>query len=234
MPDSDAPTPVALYGSAHMLSHLIRYDDLERVDWDAVGVPENARKAFWAAAGYWLTNHRPAPMRGRLNYGEILTWRHHALYMMYSSGFSPESPIEEILGAWLLWQKSTPFEWPHVAIGPEFEEGTLSTEYPRFFIQAQAEVEVDDEIGTIHPDFVLGLGLNGRWRKLGIECDGHDFHERTKEQAARDKRRDRSSFLSGVPILRFTGSEIYNEPAECMNQIEDAVDHLASELWRSA
>ena len=38
-----------------------------------------------------------------------------------------------------------------------------------------------------------------------IECDGHNFHERTKEQAARDRRKDRDSQREGKPILRFTG-----------------------------
>lgn len=39
-----------------------------------------------------------------------------------------------------------------------------------------------------------------------IECDGHDFHERTKEQAAHDKKRDRAIQASNIPIMRFTGS----------------------------
>ena len=28
-------------------------------------------------------------------------------------------------------------------------------------------------------------------KQMIVECDGHDFHERTKEQASRDKERDR-------------------------------------------
>jgi very-short-patch-repair endonuclease len=45
-----------------------------------------------------------------------------------------------------------------------------------------------------------------------IECDGHEFHERTPEQAARDRSRDRACQLAGVPVLRFTGREIYRDP----------------------
>lgn len=44
---------------------------------------------------------------------------------------------------------------------------------------------------------------------FAIECDGHDFHEKTKEQAQRDKKRDRDITTSGMIIMRFTGSEIY-------------------------
>lgn len=44
-----------------------------------------------------------------------------------------------------------------------------------------------------------------------IECDGHDFHERTKEQAERDRAKDRAIQAAGIPILRFTGREIWRD-----------------------
>jgi very-short-patch-repair endonuclease len=51
--------------------------------------------------------------------------------------------------------------------------------------------------------------------KLIIECDGYDFHEKTKEQAQKDKERDRIFTKNGFKILRFTGSEIYKDPLKC-------------------
>lgn len=51
--------------------------------------------------------------------------------------------------------------------------------------------------------------------KIVVECDGHDFHERTKAQAASDKRRDRELALAGCTVVRFTGSEIYRDPFAC-------------------
>lgn len=57
-----------------------------------------------------------------------------------------------------------------------------------------------------------------------IECDGHDFHERTKEQAARDRAKDRLIQQAGYPILRFTGSEIYRNTGNCADQIFDFVN----------
>lgn len=51
-----------------------------------------------------------------------------------------------------------------------------------------------------------------------VECDGHDFHERTKEQAARDKARDRAMVAEGYSVLRFTGSEIWKDPARCASE----------------
>lgn len=54
---------------------------------------------------------------------------------------------------------------------------------------------------------------------LAIECDGHDYHERTKEQAARDKSRDRALVAAGFSVLRFTGSEIWHRPDQCVDEI---------------
>src|SRR5512139_166032 len=59
------------------------------------------------------------------------------------------------------------------------------------------------------------------WRKLIVECDGHDFHERTKSQAAKDRSKDRAALLSGYDFFRFTGSEIWGDPIGCADQIFD-------------
>lgn len=64
--------------------------------------------------------------------------------------------------------------------------------------------------------------------KVAIECDGHDFHERTKEQAARDRARDRELQSRGYLVLRFTGSELYRDPWKCADEVQMAiyaVDH---------
>jgi hypothetical protein len=55
--------------------------------------------------------------------------------------------------------------------------------------------------------------------RLVVECDGHDFHDRTKEQAARDKKRDRILLTNGWPVARFTGSEIHADVGRCAEQV---------------
>lgn len=57
------------------------------------------------------------------------------------------------------------------------------------------------------------------WRRLVVECDGHDFHERTKEQAAKDRSRDRYLSMKGFDIFRFTGSELWKDPWDCAEQV---------------
>ena len=54
--------------------------------------------------------------------------------------------------------------------------------------------------------------------KVTVECDGHDWHERSKEQAASDKSRDRLLLADGWSVLRFTGSEIHADPIKCAEE----------------
>lgn len=73
-------------------------------------------------------------------------------------------------------------------------------------------------IATYRADIVIELD---HWRRLVVECDGHDFHDRTKQQAAYDRARDRELLMLGFVTIRFTGSEIVHAPERC-----------ASETWR--
>lgn len=75
------------------------------------------------------------------------------------------------------------------------------------------------------PDFriqVWGPKMKEDPRKINdfiVEVDGHDFHERTKSQAIRDKRRDRAIQRAGYRIMHFTGSEVYRDPASVVAEI---------------
>lgn len=59
----------------------------------------------------------------------------------------------------------------------------------------------------------------GNKRKILVECDGHDFHEKTKDQAQKDKQRDRDFLSAGIITLRFTGSEIWKNAKDCAEEI---------------
>ena len=72
--------------------------------------------------------------------------------------------------------------------------------------------------GNIRLDFALMDNLR-RDVEIAVECDGHDFHERTKEQAKSDRSRDRAVQAAGLKILRFTGSEIHNDPFGCAAEV---------------
>lgn len=54
---------------------------------------------------------------------------------------------------------------------------------------------------------------------IAVELDGHEFHERTAEQAERDKRRDRELQAMGWKVVRFTGSQALRSPLEVVEEI---------------
>lgn len=57
-----------------------------------------------------------------------------------------------------------------------------------------------------------------------VECDGHEFHEKTKAQASRDKKRDREIQKHGLPILHYTGADLWRDAIACA---DDATSMIA-------
>lgn len=81
------------------------------------------------------------------------------------------------------------------------------------------EVQIIDQakIGPYVVDFLVIHERSNTY--IVVECDGHDFHEKTKEQAAHDKKRDRFLTKLGYIVLRYTGSQICNDPMEIYNDV---------------
>jgi very-short-patch-repair endonuclease len=62
-----------------------------------------------------------------------------------------------------------------------------------------------------------------------IEVDGHDYHEKTKEQAKRDKQRDRAFTSASYEVMRFTGSELHENASAKVMEIDQRLDELCRE-----
>ena len=80
--------------------------------------------------------------------------------------------------------------------------------------------EPQEKIGNYTVDFLIE-GYEKKY--IVIECDGHEFHEKTKEQAKHDKERDRFLQKEGYPVYRFTGSEIFNNPLQVLSEIVEII-----------
>lgn len=74
------------------------------------------------------------------------------------------------------------------------------------------------KIENYRADFLVEL-WNGKGNKYIIECDGHDFHEKTKEQAEYDKKRERVFVSRGYKVLRYSGSELYRDFEKIKNEL---------------
>lgn len=78
-------------------------------------------------------------------------------------------------------------------------------------------------IGRYRLDFAIcGEGSRGTYR-IGVEIDGHEFHDRTKEQASSDRRKDRELTTTGWRIIRFTGSDVHRNGLGCAKELCELV-----------
>lgn len=114
-----------------------------------------------------------------------------------------ESPIEELF---LLAIGETLVRDPWYAVSPQMQ------------------------IGQYRVDFVVRY-LAGKWGDVDVvvECDGHDFHEKTREQAERDKKRDRAITAEGYTVMRFSGRELYRDPFAC---VEEVIDYTQDVIYQ--
>lgn len=155
-------------------------------------------------------------------------WRHIFENYEHQCGdliANAESPIEELLGCALPLGLA--------AEVPEFRFNTFC---------AGEDGPTDDwcvtsqkTIGDYRVDFYIQCKkLDGKWVRLAIECDGHDFHERTKVQARRDRQKDRWLQSQGIAVLRFTGSEIWADPEGCARQIGRFIATRIFFSWQAA
>jgi very-short-patch-repair endonuclease len=118
-----------------------------------------------------------------------------------SSSLAAGSPIEGLLTHALM-----------LVIGFDMYERSGGTDPVLPMVALKTQHQVD----AYRIDIAL-IGSKGGAR-VAIECDGHEFHERTKEQASSDKSRDRAIAAAGWRVLRFTGSEIWRNPLACAQE----------------
>lgn len=121
-----------------------------------------------------------------------------------------ESPIERIFGAALLLSLELAWRGGCVLCSPA-DESRLAEKH-ELLVMPQYPWK------NYRIDFVIRMPNFGK-QFVFIECDGHDFHERTPDQAARDRAKDREIQAEGIPILRFTGREIYRDLGRCVDQV---------------
>lgn len=206
--------------------HLRR--NFEVPDFEALeSVPLKALQSFYQAMGEWIFSdihglwcspdakdgHSPVEM------ARSIAERASNLCSLYSD-IGTQSPIEEMLAGALLWVNLDWLGFPTASMYGGHKgllEAHGAEDELAFYIETQVP------IGAYKVDFLLWTSFGRKAFGVVVECDGHDFHEKTKEQAARDKKRDREILCAGFPTLRFTGSEIFRSPIECAHQVQEAL-----------
>jgi very-short-patch-repair endonuclease len=139
------------------------------------------------------------------------------------------TPIERLMQAAFAAKEIHPSHWLAMKYWP-FDHGQLNLEKlrkfaPHNFLNWQLNVFPQVGVGPYTVDFVVLVSLKNSDDQetnrlfVGIECDGHEFHEKTKEQAARDKARDRYLMGQHIPVMRFTGREIWRSATGCVEEV---------------
>jgi very-short-patch-repair endonuclease len=76
------------------------------------------------------------------------------------------------------------------------------------------------KIDRYRVDFVFAHSRHLDLREcVAVELDGHEWHEKTKEQARADKERDRYLQRYFGKVIHFTGSEVFDDVRECCSEL---------------
>lgn len=99
------------------------------------------------------------------------------------------------------------------------------------FVLLEPQVEININEKKYYADFEVEYDelINNHLKKdfkLIIECDGYEFHQKTKKQVEYDNKREYELKMNNYQILRFSGSEIYNDPFECVERIFKYIEEL--------
>lgn len=121
---------------------------------------------------------------------------------------------ERILSKMQNWDIRSPveqfflMEWEYLGLSKKYE------------INLIPQATVETRAGKFSVDFgIRKIGKRRGSARIAIEIDGHDFHEKTREQVRSDKQRERAIVSSGVTVFRFSGSEIVRDSRRCVEEV---------------
>ena len=153
---------------------------------------------------YKLANQTESPIEALFYYGLVLSAVEQEINI--KTGYRNKRPHYYFYRADANYPDSE--DTPTVTIMPQSQIGEYRVD---FLIEYEQDIIETDDQGN-------DKGVQFR-SSIIVECDGHDFHEKTKAQASKDKKRDRVLQSVGYRVFRFTGSDIYKDPISCAEEV---------------
>lgn len=142
-----------------------------------------------------------------------------------------ESPIECYMAAALLLMNVAFYTLKPLFVDPNNNEIGFR-EYSNRLDSPFVNIHQQPAILEYRTDFLVAASTGNRDElRIVVECDGHDFHERTKEQAEHDRSRDRRLTASGYEVFRFTGREIYRDAKNCADEVQARLENHAEAIF---
>lgn len=155
-------------------------------------LPQRAKSMFFSAIEYTA-----------VHYSESLT----LMIMCWCDEYDTcISPIEKIL--------FVAFRFVEIVRRNELSEKSVA-------ISVTPQQEINTGKKRYYADFYINIDSYIEDVGVVVECDGHEFHQKTKKQVEYDNEREYEIKKCGYDILRFSGSQIYNNPFKCANDIFD-------------
>ena len=119
-------------------------------------------------------------------------------------------------GALYDFARLTPIEQIFMAVSSAYEYFTNNSLCFRFYPQHRIDINGRIYIADFCCEhFIFEAQEYNLSKKIIIECDGYESHH-TKEQRNRDIYRENDIKLNGYSVIRFTGSQIYKNPFDCL------------------
>lgn len=96
-------------------------------------------------------------------------------------------------------------------------------------IQKEIFIEGKKYFADFYFNYVLKNQVLCKLKKpLIVECDGFEYHS-SKKQVNYDYERENTLKLKGYDIIRFTGTQIFNDPFGCVEKIKQYMQNLETE-----
>ncbi len=153
-------------------------------------------------------------------------------FLLHLSGGKCESPIEQLLSVALLAVRS------FNNLDPEYvDEKLIQLPDGCYIPEPGLHIQHQVQISQYRADFVVFyvdtssrfLTSIKEWTdpvRYVVECDGHAFHQRTKEESKKEKRRDRYMQSLGHKVYRYTGSELHKDPFDAAMEVAQAASDM--------
>lgn len=98
--------------------------------------------------------------------------------------------------------------------------------YDAFFLMPQAKFpNIKVAESSIRADAYIYIPSNEKFNLI-VECDGYQFHS-NKKSFISDRKRDRVLRSCGYDVLRFSGTEIYNDPVSISIELFDYLQKVS-------
>ena len=123
-----------------------------------------------------------------------------------------KSPIEQMF--YVAWAYGTQID--NIILCPQHQIGKY---YCDFYVDLLAHFSLHDYpfTETQINDLKASLPL------IAIELDGHEWHEKSKDQVEKDKQRERFIVSQGYKVFRFSGREVFRRPLDCVVEVRNFI-----------